>query len=177
MIRSYVLCGVARRLLIITCTPLGFLFAASAWQIGWLLKEQRLCMPWGGVIVEDILAAVRVGLRRTVPLTSVVVFLVAPGLSTRIFKTFSCENIEYDAANNVTRRYMLHDLATPCDSGEYDMTRIAAFLMLAIWPVGVPILYAALLWANRDAVVSRSLTPGSRATKFLWADYKPELFW
>ena len=68
-------------------------------------------------------------------------------------------------------------LQTACDSDEYVKTKRAAFAMLALWPVGVPLLYALLLWASRDALRTETETPLSKATAFLSADYRPSAFW
>jgi hypothetical protein len=43
-------------------------------------------------------------------------------------------------------------------------------MFLAVWPVGIPLLYAALLWASREAIISGVPTPLSRATSFLTSD-------
>jgi hypothetical protein len=67
-------------------------------------------------------------------------------------------------------------LDTSCDSDEYKATRKEALLMLAIWPVGTPVVYAMLLFASRKAIFTDIPTPLSRATHFLSADYKPEAY-
>ena len=64
-----------------------------------------------------------------------------------------------------------------CDTDAYDATRRTALVMVAVWPIGVPVLYGALLFMSRDAVRSGRPTALSRATTFLWADYKSYAFW
>eukprot|EP00966_Prymnesium_polylepis_P331198 7386769-Prymnesium_polylepis.1 len=49
--------------------------------------------------------------------------------------------------------------------------------MLAVWPVGIPLLYAWLLWLSRRAIHNRVPTPLSRATAFLWGDCEVSIFW
>eukprot|EP00966_Prymnesium_polylepis_P129786 3001413-Prymnesium_polylepis.1 len=75
-------------------------------------------------------------------------FLVLPSTSTRIFRTFLCERIDY--GNDEVRHYLSADLATSCDTDEYQTTRIIGFAFVAVWPMGIPVLYAVLLWANRN---------------------------
>jgi hypothetical protein len=56
------------------------------------------------------------------------------GVSTRIFKTFLCDRFEY--AVGETRSYMQDDLRTSCDSNFYGSVRSAAFVLVAVWPIG-----------------------------------------
>jgi len=49
--------------------------------------------------------------------------------------------------------------------------------MLVVWPFGVPVLYAVLLFACREALVSEIPTALSRATAFLSDDYVISAFW
>eukprot|EP00966_Prymnesium_polylepis_P167601 3874359-Prymnesium_polylepis.3 len=43
--------------------------------------------------------------------------------------------------------------------------------MLVVWPVGIPVLYAMLLWASREALRTGIPTSLSRATAFLSEDF------
>mmetsp|Transcript_20685 Transcript_20685/g.61519 ORF Transcript_20685/g.61519 Transcript_20685/m.61519 type:complete len:631 (+) Transcript_20685:2-1894(+) len=49
--------------------------------------------------------------------------------------------------------------------------------MLALWPVGIPLLYAALLWASRVTIRRGQTTQLSLATRYLWGDYEAATFW
>jgi len=120
-------------------------------------------------------AAARAGLQRALPVTLVVTFLLVPSTATKIFKTFLCDPFEFDPAANTTRSYLHNDLALSCESDEYVATENLAYAMLFVWPVGVPLLYAILLWASRDALLSGKPTSLSRATAFLSADYETPL--
>eukprot|EP00966_Prymnesium_polylepis_P156487 3615528-Prymnesium_polylepis.3 len=95
-------------------------------------------------------------------------FLVVPSASMRIFKTFLCEPIEYRTGD--MRRYLRADLSLSCDGDEYQATSTTAFVWMTVWPVGIPLLYAALLWVSRDALIRDIPTPLSRATAFLSGD-------
>ena len=64
-----------------------------------------------------------------------------------------------------------------CDTEEYVETRRTAFVMVALWPVGIIVLYGALLFMSREAIRSGRATALSHATTFLWADYKKHTFW
>eukprot|EP00966_Prymnesium_polylepis_P049508 1146164-Prymnesium_polylepis.1 len=79
--------------------------------------------------VQSVLQA---AMRRVLPPTLGLTFLVVPSTSTRIFRAFPCETFEYDQES--LRRYLYADLTLSCDSDEYETTRVTAFAMLALWP-------------------------------------------
>jgi hypothetical protein len=64
-----------------------------------------------------------------------------------------------------------------CDSGLYATTQTAALFFVVLWPVGVPLLYALLLFGSREALRTGSSTPLSRATSFLSGEYTISAFW
>jgi len=115
------------------------------------------------------------GLQHVLPLTLGLTFLVLPSTSTRIFRAFACETFQYD--DDTSRRYLYADLTLSCNSDEFETTQATAFAMLVLWPVGIPLLYAVLLWASRDALRTGTPTSLSRATTFLSADYEAATFW
>eukprot|EP00966_Prymnesium_polylepis_P099568 2306053-Prymnesium_polylepis.2 len=103
-------------------------------------------------------------------------FVLVPSTSTRIFKTFLCDLIQYDDASSDTRQYLQVDLTLNCDSDDYVDTRNTALVMLAIWPVGIPVMYAVLLLATRSTLRKGIQSPLSRATSFLYGDYAKHAF-
>eukprot|EP00966_Prymnesium_polylepis_P104593 2422789-Prymnesium_polylepis.2 len=114
-------------------------------------------------------------MQRTLPFVLGLTFLVVPSSSTRVFRSFVCEPIEYSSGD--TRRYLAADLALSCDTDKYTTTRLTAFVFMAVWPVGIPFLYAVLLWSCRAALSAHVPTRLSRATAFLWSDYSTQAFW
>ena len=163
-----------RQILIRSCWPIIFLAIAACCCMGRELvvecfKDPRFVAPRGTRI------AVLTGLQRTLPLSLVTTFVLVPSAATRIFKAFRCDRIEFD--DTVTRRYLHNDLALSCESEEYNTTRSLAVAMLVVWPVGVPVMYALLLWLSRKELLSGVRTPLSRATAFLSEDYRMRSFW
>eukprot|EP00966_Prymnesium_polylepis_P042908 997089-Prymnesium_polylepis.1 len=75
------------------------------------------------------------------------------------------------------RHYLAADLALACDSDEYVATRSTAFVFIAVWPIGAALLYAALLWASRGALVKRIPSPLSQATAFLSGGLGHAFWW
>ena len=171
------------RLWISASWPVVFLLVVAAASMVWELVRSRFAKTPAVIAGRGNNAAVRAGivalpmkpsfwiwagLQRIVPLTLGLTFLLVPSTSTRIFKTFLCDRIEYDSFE--IRRYLHDDLATSCDSDEYTDTRRVAIGALVVWPVGTPALYALLLWVSRDALQTGISTRLSRATSFLTGD-------
>ena len=124
-------------------------------------------------------AAALAGLQRSLPVTLIVTFFFVPSTATRIFKTFQCDQIEYSGGTPpATRRYLQDDLTVDCDSPDYqNHTFDTAVVLVMIWPLGVPLLYALLLFANRHAISTRTETPMRQAIAFLTEDYEVAAFW
>eukprot|EP00966_Prymnesium_polylepis_P263695 6091521-Prymnesium_polylepis.1 len=127
-------------------------------------------------VPQDVYSVVMPGLQRALPFFLGLTFLVIPSVSLRIFKAFSCFSI--DSGNGEVKRFLQADPKISCDSGEYTATRYTSVAMIIIWPVGVPLMYTCLLALCQEAVRTGNRTPLSRATRFLWEDYSPEMmFW
>jgi hypothetical protein len=80
-------------------------------------------------------AAVRRGLQNALPLTTVLTFIMVPSTSTKVFKTFLCDRIEYQMGES-ERKYLHDDLALSCETDEYQRTKDMAVIMVQVWPVG-----------------------------------------
>ena len=158
-----------RRLAIVSSWPLFVLLAANGACVGWEVVRECINLRLHVARPRYCAAAFR-GVQRTLPLTLVLTFILVPSTATQIFKTFQCDGYQFDSSG-ATRRYVRDDPSLSCNSDEYKRTEFIAFVMVTIWPVGVPALYALLLFASRDAIRTGVHTPLSRATAFLWADY------
>ena len=192
-----------RRLVVASTWPIGLLGFAFATCVGIELLQSPLKRELLRPRFDRLREALRAGLRRVIPIFLWVTFLLVPSTATIIFvillvlnlrlpdrlipcsrlllaprchqKTFLCVPVQYDRTS--IRRYLYNDLAIQCDTDEYFATRGTALIMLVIWPVGVPVLYALLLWAVRKSVVSHIPSPLSRGTLFLVGDYDSSKFW
>ena len=117
--------------------------------------------------------------RLALVLHRVITYILVPSTSTQLFRTFTCDQIEYDDSLLVTRQYLHDDLEMRCDSDEpgvfyskeYAMTRRVALILVGVWPLGIPILYASLLQASSGALKRGQSTALTRATAFLSDDY------
>ncbi|CAM9952041.1 unnamed protein product, partial [Hapterophycus canaliculatus] len=75
-----------------------------------------------------------------------ITFLVYSSVSSSIFKMFSCETL----ADGKT--YLRADYSIECDSSKHQIMRAYAAVMIFVYPLGIPLIYAALLFWGRDAL-------------------------
>ena len=72
-----------------------------------------------------------------------VAFLVYGSVSSTVFGMFSCEQIDGEGS------YLRGDYSIRCDSGKHRALKVYAGLMIFVYPVGIPSLFAWLLYSNR----------------------------
>ncbi|KAL1512046.1 hypothetical protein AB1Y20_005320 [Prymnesium parvum] len=121
--------------------------------------------------------AIKVGVLRLLPTSLVLAFCFTPSVSANIFRVWHCERYEY--APFEERLFLASDLSVRCDdSSEYDDLIVAAWVLIAIWPVGMVALYLGLLVPCRHQILEENTEDLLvRATKFLHRDYKTPFFW
>ena len=76
-----------------------------------------------------------------------------------------------------TYKYLREDLHVRCSDGgftdlEYDTITSIAFALIFVWPVGMVLLLLAALVPCRASFQSHTQTKLTKATQFLWRDYK-----
>eukprot|EP00953_Heterococcus_sp_UTEX-ZZ885_P035577 18362-Heterococcus_DN1.PRE.1 len=114
-------------------------------------------------------------------------FLIYSTVSTTVFQTFACDIIDEDIKTAVTTRYLRADYSIQCDTHEHNLYKAYAAIMIIIYPLGIPALYAWLLWSNKgklssknDASVrmlNRHRDVSLRPTRFLWKTYTPQMYY
>ena len=102
----------------------------------------------------------------------IVLFLVLPGVSTTIFRTFLCDE---GFVEDKSVSFLEADLTLSCESTEYKQLEVLAWFGLLLYPVGVNALYAGLLFRARDAIQHRD-GAGAEHLSFLFRSYAPEYF-
>ena len=165
-----------RRLVYGSSWPIVLVFVATVMFVAWEGARGR-SKKSGAKDAPDSSRSIAVqkGLERALVPTLLITFVLVPSTATRIFKTFLCDPFEY--SEHDTRRYLQDDLDLSCGSEEYGSVRNAAIFLVLVWPVGVPLLYAVLLWMSRDALGTGEPTALSRATAFLSGDYTNSAYW
>jgi hypothetical protein len=97
-------------------------------------------------------------------------FVSYPLVATKAFEAFSC----YQFSDS---RFLKADVAVECNSIEHDDVRRLAWVAICVYPVGLLVLNAILLFTARRAIVSKRPTTLSKSISFLHKQYKPEFFW
>lgn len=113
-------------------------------------------------------------------------FLTLIGTSTTLFNFFKCDSFSVpEEDGGGTQKYLFKDYSVNCDTDRYRLYFAYAIFMVIVFPVGIPLTYAALLWRQRSVVgdpaalvddLSRG-APGAGHLKFLIQAYRPEHFW
>lgn len=81
------------------------------------------------------------------------------------------------------KEYLRADYRIECDSPEYRAFHVFAGIMIFVYPVGIPLLYAYLLYKNRRVLgsasneVTRETSSQVQSMPDLWAPYKPGRFY
>jgi hypothetical protein len=114
-------------------------------------------------------------------------FLIYSTVSTTVFQTFACDRLDEDINTAVTTRFLRADYSIQCDTHEHKMYKAYAAIMVIIYPLGIPALYAWLLWSNRHKLSSnnessvhmldRNRDVSLRPTRFLWKTYTPQMYY
>jgi len=111
-----------------------------------------------------------------IPFVLLVIFSFLPAVTNTIFATWSCDRFEASAGESVY--FMNRDLSVQCDTDEHDQIKAVAWYMIAIWPVGMQLLWAGLLFSNRKVLLQPTMTNAlKKATAFLTGGYKPEYYY
>lgn len=101
-------------------------------------------------------------------------FLVYSSVSATLFRSFACEELD-DGKN-----YLRADYRIECDSPRHAADQVYAGFMILLYPVGIPVFYAALLFRNRSVFidkVGREQDFSVKTTTDLWKPYKPDRFY
>jgi hypothetical protein len=92
----------------------------------------------------------------TLPALLFILLCITPTTSTSIFAAWTCETFALDSTAQppTTVRFLGDDLSLKCDgsSDEYSRVVSLASIFVGIWPVGVPLLFLALLLTSRAAL-------------------------
>ena len=133
-----------------------------------------------GPPVKETARSVLIGaLLEAVPFALLISFVLVTTVSKGIFDTFDC--IEYDLDDSKVRTFLNADLQIICSGNdypeEYEEIKYIAYIFLALWPIGMPLIFGFVLFPIRAALWQRQQTRWVLATEFLHKDYKPAYFW
>ena len=102
-----------------------------------------------------------------------VAFLVYAPVSYRIFQTFGCDPLDHGET------YLRADYSLSCLTTRHSWYKVYAFVMVGVYPIGIPAAFAALLvWHRRDLVKpDRGTMLHLKPFNGVWAAYKPSRYY
>jgi hypothetical protein len=71
-------------------------------------------------------------------------FLIFSTVSTVVFQTFACDDL-----TGTNQSWLRTDYSVSCDTDIHDVYEAYAAAMIVVYPIGIPALYAYLLWRHR----------------------------
>ncbi|KAG5192213.1 hypothetical protein JKP88DRAFT_251032 [Tribonema minus] len=154
------------RLLVATLAPLvisALIFSPRFYL--WIVSRRRLAVApkLRQVVARDVNAFL------------VFTFLIFSGVSLTVFETFGCDKLKFTG-----KSYLRADYSIECRDDEELHTKfsIYAAFMIMVYPVGIPVWYASILWqsvrqCDRTQLPSRLAT----ASSFLWRPYKGRAYY
>ena len=152
----------------IACTPLIGLVLALIFKQTTFGDMARI--GWRGRGEKSLIDTVL--LRYGVPLTMLILFVAFPPVTSLAFRTFEpCESFsdEVGAAQNFLVSYRKH-YAVACPSNELSAAQSLAWGAIMLYPVGVVVLSAWLLYLGRQTLLLEGeSTPYTRSIAFLHA--------
>ncbi len=113
----------------------------------------------------------------------IITFVVLISSSTAVIHFFRCH--DFPEADGGTKRYLYKDYSVDCDGDKYQTLVPYAVLCIFIFPIGIPALYATLLYRDRRFLSTKRAREleanlGNRNIGhllFLVQNYRPEYYW
>jgi hypothetical protein len=105
----------------------------------------------------------------------VTLFVFYPRVTFVAFEGFPCH--KFVVSNTTTRRFLRADVDIDCDSYEGEQVRQLAWTAIVMYPIGVLIASAAMLWMASDSIAVGKRTHFSNAISFLYVEYDDEMYW
>jgi hypothetical protein len=104
-------------------------------------------------------------------------FLIFSTVSTTVLQTFACDKTCKHG------HWLTADYSIDCSSATHKGYQAYAAVMIFVYPLGIPALYAWLLWRNKERITAagsdeeRAKDPTLSTIKFLWEPYRKEAYW
>ncbi|CAM9486217.1 unnamed protein product [Scytosiphon promiscuus] len=99
-------------------------------------------------------------------------FLVYSSVSSTVFQTFACETLD-DGVEYLRADYRIH-----CTDAKHRTFQVYAAIMVIVYPAGIPLLYAALLFQRRHVLADPiGDKTSAQSIAGLWEPYRSECFY
>jgi len=123
----------------------------------------------------------RSSVQEVLPLISFIAFVFVGPTASGIFAAWTCETFDADSFANppITTAFLIADLSLKCDSSDQNYQRIAslAYVFVGVWPIGIPLIFLAVLLQCRAPILQGRTTRLVRSTAFLHREYQKHVFW
>lgn len=98
-------------------------------------------------------------------------FLVYSSVSSAVFQTFACETLD-------EIEYLRADYRIRCTDAKHKAFQVYAGVMIIVYPLGIPLLYANLLFQRRAVLADAGADKAAaQPIAGLWEPYRPERFY
>lgn len=104
--------------------------------------------------------------------------LVYSSASSAVFRMFACDELEDD--NGYHAKLLRTDYRIDCESKVHQQLRVYAGFMTAVYPAGIPVFYAILLYRQRKMLQDsfrREENSRLRSISALWNPYSPQRYY
>ena len=161
------------RLLFTTLGPLVALAYLGATYAFAVVKTRRQPVGASPTHVSKEIARERVDTEHTSALL-LLSFLVYSSASSSVFRMFACDHLDDGEV------YLRADYRILCTDSKHHALQIYAGIMVLVYPVGIPLVYAVLLYrlrgVLRTAGPARTNSPSASTINTLWAPYRPSCY-
>ena len=115
--------------------------------------------------VEEALA------QAVLPLALRIMFIAYPIVTTIAFEAFPCHELDGGIG------WLIADVAIDCDGDEHAAVQLVAWITIAVYPIGMWVLAAALLFKIRGVMAEGRESELRTAVAFLHKEYVPTAYW
>ncbi|CAM9539354.1 unnamed protein product, partial [Laminaria digitata] len=99
-------------------------------------------------------------------------FFVYSSVSSTVFGMFACDPLDDG------EEYLRADYRIMCTDAKHIALQAYAAIMIAVYPVGIPLLFAVLLYHHRDVLSDpRANKEAAQSIASIWAPYRPSRFY
>jgi len=116
----------------------------------------------------------------------ILTFLVLVSSSSAVFNCFQCDTFPIPKEDGGGQlQFLFKDYSVNCSSSLYKQFQVYAIVMILIYPIGIPLFYASVLYVNRAALSDAKFMENEEANgfptlghlQFLVSSYRPAYYW
>ena len=139
-------------LLVAACVPLCVTAVRWRW-LGWAACKR-------GLVLEQ-----------SAPLLLSLLFILYPIVTNVAFEAFPCHELEGGIG------WLIADVAIDCRSDSHVTAQLLAWVAICMYPIGMWLLTAVILYRIKDVMAEGRKTSLSTAVSFLHREYEPHAYW